>query len=186
MERLRAISECDLEAILGMNAAAVRQTSHLDRGQLQSLVRMASYGRVMAVGGEVAAFLIALREGAPYESANYQWFSARFPRFLYVDRIVVGPRFRKRGIGGRMYADLFGSAHGQAVDMIACEYNVVPPNPASRAFHDRFGFRECGTQWVAEGTKQVSLQSAETRQGTAAGRPAAPRSDGGSPPAAGG
>ncbi len=179
MERLRTIHEGDFEAILGMNAATVEQTSHLDRSRLQSLVRMAGYARVMAVDGEVAAFLIALREGTPYESANYQWFAARFPRFLYVDRIVVGPRFQKRGIGGRMYGDLFGFARGQAVDMIACEYNLVPPNPASRAFHDRFGFRECGTQWVAEGTKQVSLQSAETRQGTAAGRPAAPRSDGG-------
>ncbi|MGA7966893.1 MAG: GNAT family N-acetyltransferase [Gammaproteobacteria bacterium] len=174
MDEIRTIREGDLEAILGMNAAAVQQTSHLDRGELQSLVRMADYGRVMTVDGEVAAFLIALREGAPYESANYQWFAARFPRFLYVDRIVVGARFRKRGIGSRMYRDLFEFARGQAVGMIACEYNLVPPNPASRAFHDSFGFRECGTQWVVDGTKQVSLQSADTRQGPAANRPAAP------------
>lgn len=164
MEELRTIREGDLEAILGMNAAAVQQTSRLDRGGLESLVGMASYGGVMPVDGEVAAFLIALREGAPYESANYQWFAARFPRFLYVDRIVVGPRFRKRGIGSRLYRDLFAFARGQDVGMIACEYNLVPPNPASRAFHDSFGFRECGTQWVDGGTKQVSLQSADTRQ----------------------
>jgi hypothetical protein len=43
---------------------------------------------------------------------------------------------------------------------VTCEYNLFPPNEPSRLFHDRFGFREQGTQWVASGTKRVSLQAA--------------------------
>ncbi len=44
---------------------------------------------------------------------------------------------------------------------MTCEYNVIPPNEPSRTFHEKFGFREIGTQWVANGSKQVSLQAAE-------------------------
>jgi hypothetical protein len=44
---------------------------------------------------------------------------------------------------------------------VTCEYNLVPANEPSRRFHDKFGFREMGTQWLANGAKQVSLQAAE-------------------------
>lgn len=45
---------------------------------------------------------------------------------------------------------------------IVCEYNIVPPNEPSRIFHDKFGFHEVGSQWLGKGSKQVSLQVAET------------------------
>jgi predicted GNAT superfamily acetyltransferase len=60
-----------------------------------------------------------------------------------------------------LYEDLFHYARQLAIPLVACEYNIVPPNEPSRLFHDRFGFRERGTQWVAGDTKQVSLQAAE-------------------------
>ncbi len=109
----------------------------------------------------MAAFLIALREGAPYANENYSWFASRLPKFLYVDRVVVNSRFSGRGIGSMLYDDLFGYARTEGIAKVTCEYNVVPPNPTSRAFHDKFGFRELGTQWVAGGVKQVSLQAAD-------------------------
>ena len=36
----------------------------------------------------------ALREGTPYESPNYRWFSERYPEFVYIDRIVIARPFR--------------------------------------------------------------------------------------------
>jgi predicted GNAT superfamily acetyltransferase len=50
----------------------------------------------------------------------------------------------------------------QQIKAVACEYNIEPPNHASKAFHDKFGFQEVGTQYVADGTKRVSMQVAET------------------------
>jgi uncharacterized protein len=47
---------------------------------------------------------------------------------------------------------------------VTCEYNIVPPNEPSRIFHGKFGFREIGTQWIANGAKQVSMQAAEIQQ----------------------
>ncbi len=41
---------------------------------------------------------------------------------------------------------------------IVCEFDTDPPNEASWRFHQRFGFREVGSQRVADGKKAVSLQ----------------------------
>ncbi|MFM7275246.1 MAG: GNAT family N-acetyltransferase [Gammaproteobacteria bacterium] len=179
MEHLRDIIGSDLPAILALNAAEVEKTSHMEHADLVALLRMSAYGKVVTAGTEVVAFLIALSDGVPYESDNFRWFAARMPHFLYVDRVVVDARFAGRGLGSRLYADLFHFARAGGTTTITCEYNIDPPNPVSCAFHDKFGFREVGTRWVAGGTKQVSLQAADTR--AAAGGPARSRNPGGIP-----
>jgi predicted GNAT superfamily acetyltransferase len=161
MEEIRAAVASDFESILKLNDAEVHQTSPMDLSRLIALVQMSTYCKVVIADGQAAAFLIALREGAPYENDNYQWFTARFPSFLYVDRIVVSSAFAGRKIGTKLYENLFEFARSLGIRTITCEYNIDPPNPASRAFHDKFGFKELGTQWVAGGTKRVSLQAAE-------------------------
>jgi predicted GNAT superfamily acetyltransferase len=55
---------------------------------------------------------------------------------------------------------LFEYARTNGVKVITCEYNIDPPNPASKRFHDKFGFKELGRQRVAGGSKLVSLQVA--------------------------
>jgi predicted GNAT superfamily acetyltransferase len=165
MEEIRTAVESDLESILRLNEAEVRQTSPMQMDGLLSLVSMSVYCKVAIVQKQVQAFVIALREGAPYESENYLWFASRFPRFLYVDRIVVSSHFSGRGIGSKLYEDLFVFAQSQGIDTVTCEYNINPPNPASRAFHNKFGFKELATQWVAGGTKEVSLQATKIQQG---------------------
>jgi hypothetical protein len=114
------------------------------------------------VDGRVAAFLLAMCSGASYENDNFAWFALSFPRFIYIDRVVVSPAFRGLRLGSLLYEDLFRHARDNAIPLVTCEYNIVPPNEPSRLFHDKFGFREQGTQWVASGTKRVSLQAAPT------------------------
>jgi predicted GNAT superfamily acetyltransferase len=154
------ITSVYLDAIVELNAAEVQQTSAMDRERLQHLLRLASFSKVVVCDGQAAAFMIAMREGVPYANDNYGWFAARYSRFLYVDRIVVGAHFGGRGIGSLLYDNAFEWARQHDVTTIACEYNVEPPNPASRAFHDKYGFQEVGSQWVAGGSKRVSLQVA--------------------------
>lgn len=162
MTDIRNVVESDFERIVRLNDAEVQQTSPMDLDQLGHLVRLSSYCKVATLGDGIAAFLISLRHGTPYENDNYGWFASRFASFMYVDRIVVGAQFSGHKIGSKLYGDLFEFARSQGIETITCEYNIEPPNPASRAFHDKFGFKEVGTQWVAGGTKQVSLQAAET------------------------
>ncbi len=149
----------DFGAIVALNEREVQQTSAMDLQRLHELARMSCYLKVAETDGRVAAFLLAMREGAPYQNDNYGWFGARFPQFLYVDRIVVGADFAGLKIGSRLYEDLFSTRARNGIKAITCEYNIEPPNPASQRFHEKFGFKELGRQWVAGGTKLVSLQA---------------------------
>jgi len=73
---------------------------------------------------------------------------------------------RPHGIGALLYRDLFSFAAASAIDLVACEFDVDPPNPASERFHARFGFREVGRRWLDDGRKQVSLQVAFVQKET--------------------
>jgi predicted GNAT superfamily acetyltransferase len=150
----------DYGAIVALNEREVQQTSAMDLQRLHELARMSCCLKVAGIGGRVAAFLLAMREGAPYQNDNYGWFAAQFPQFVYVDRIVVGADFAGQKVGSRLYQDLFEYARTNGVKVITCEYNIDPPNPASKRFHDKFGFKELGRQRVAGGSKLVSLQVA--------------------------
>ena len=97
--------------------------------------------RVVEDGGQVVAFLLAFREGAQYDSINYQWFASRYERFLYIDRVVVSQRMQARGSGTSLYHHAFAHAAEEGVPLVTCEIDVSRPNPVSERFHARFGRR---------------------------------------------
>lgn len=160
---LRDAVPADFEHILALNDAEVQQTSAMDLQKLNQLAALSAYHKVALVDDKIAAFLLAMRENCDYQSENYRWFAARFPQFIYVDRIVVSAEFAGLKIGSLLYTDLFDFARAHAIAMVTCEYNIQPPNLASKRFHDKFGFKEIDTQWVANGSKQVSLQVASVK-----------------------
>jgi predicted GNAT superfamily acetyltransferase len=159
---LRDAAPSDFARICALNLGEVVHTSPMDEARLEVLASLSCWFRVGCTDGEVAAFLLAMRDGVRYENDNYQWFAARYPRFIYVDRVVVSPTCRGMGMGRLLYEELFQHARGVGIPSVACEYNIVPPNEPSRRFHDAFGFSQQGMQWLASGSKQVSLQVAPT------------------------
>jgi predicted GNAT superfamily acetyltransferase len=134
----------------------------MDGARLVELNALSCYHKVASVDDIVSAFLLAMCNGSSYKNDNFEWFAGRYARFIYVDRIVVSSASRGRGLASLLYGDLFDHARSNAIPLITCEYNIVPPNEPSRLFHNKFGFKEQGTQWVANGSKRVSLQAAET------------------------
>ncbi len=163
MHEIRQAVDEDSPAVLLLNQAEVAQTSELDRERLRQLAAMSEVFSVVMIEGRVGAFLLALGAGAAYENDNFSWFSARYSSFIYVDRIVVDARFAGTGLGSSLYRHLFAHARALEIPLISCEYNIEPPNPASKAFHQKFGFFEVGQQSVAGGSKRVSLQVAATQ-----------------------
>jgi uncharacterized protein len=158
--QLRPAQSSDFAVILALNEESVRFLSPLDQPRLAVLHEQAARHCVIEHDGAVIAFVLVLRERAAYDSPNYQWFAARYPRFLYVDRVVVSDGHQGRGIAKLLYEDVFAHARRTSAPLVACEFDVDPPNPASERFHAKFGFREVGRQIVADGKKQVSLQVA--------------------------
>jgi predicted GNAT superfamily acetyltransferase len=156
---LRDATPVDFGAILALNDGSICFLSPLAADRLEALHRSAAYHKVVETDGRVAAFLLAFREGAAYDSPNYLWFAERYPRFLYIDRIVVAPAHRGAGFGARLYEDIAAFAKRSGAPWLTCEFDIDPPNPASMRFHGRMGFHEVGTQTIAGGRKRVSLQA---------------------------
>jgi len=158
--KIRNAVPADFDTIVALNEASVSLLSPLSPQRLAELHSKAALHRVVEHGRGVIGFLLAFREGTDYDSPNYRWFAARYPRFLYVDRVVVSDAARGRGVGTLLYRRMFEFAAASAVEIVTCEFDVDPPNPASQHFHAGFGFREAGRQWTGGGQKQVSLQVA--------------------------
>ena len=162
---IRDATAADHPAILALNLASERMLSPMDAAQLRELDAQSTFHRVVQEGSEVVAFLLALREGAGYDSPNYRWFAERYDTFLYIDRVVVASAWHGRGVGRRLYEELFAFARAGGIGTIACEFYLQPPNEASRRFHARMGLHQVATQWLPGGIKQVSLQVASSSAG---------------------
>jgi uncharacterized protein len=138
--------------VLALNNAHAAELSWLDRDRLTFLLRQAFHARRI---GEVDGFLLAFDQAAAYDSPNYLWFRQRYRRFVYIDRVVVAPAARGRGCARRLYADLLCQARQAGHDIVVCEVNRDPPNPASDAFHAAQGFAEVGRATIHDGSKTV-------------------------------
>jgi len=155
---IRPAAQQDLETILRLNTQWEHVTSPLDTDSLAHLHARAAYHRVLELDSGVVAFLLALGPGVSYASPNYRWFDARPGDFLYIDRIVVAEGHQRSGFGDALYDDVLGFARQGRIPRLTCEVDMEPLNAASDRFHTRRGFVEVGTQWVADGTKRVSLR----------------------------
>ncbi len=160
---VRPVTEEEFAAVVKINTDAeayLNSQATLTVGDLRELRRLAGYFKVACVDRAVAGFLIAVRSGTSHADPNYRWFSARYPEFLYIDRIVVDAGFRGRKLGSALYTDLFSVARVSGAPFVTCEIDFDPPNHASSAFHAGFGFTEVGRHAVDGGKKTVSLQVA--------------------------
>ncbi len=140
---LRPARTEDEDAVLALNLAEEVSLAPMDRARLRYLRSCADRFDVIEVDGSRAGFLVTMVAGADYDSPNYRWFSARYGAdFYYLDRIALAPEVRRRGVAGQVYDEVeaVAAAHGR----MALEVNLVPPNPASLAFHARRGYAEVG------------------------------------------
>ena len=159
--RIRPLAAEEADWALALNNAAAPAVNPLEPEALARLLSWSDACLVAEQDGGPAGFVLALPgPGLPYESLNYRWFSTRYPRFHYVDRAVVDPEIRSRGLGGALYRELARLATG-TYPRICAEVNLHPPNPRSRAFHERMGFRAVGEQDTEGGSKRVVLLSWE-------------------------
>jgi predicted GNAT superfamily acetyltransferase len=149
---IRIILPADEPALLALNNEHAAELSWLEPDSLTRLLGRSFYARRI---GEAEAFIIAFDQDADYDSPTFQWFRGRYPRFVYVDRIVVAKAARGRGHARRLYGALFEQAREAGHTVITCEVNSEPPNPVSDAFHAGLGFVEVGDAVIHGGKKTV-------------------------------
>ena len=150
----------DFAAIVRLNLESEHFLSRMDAKRLEQLAAQCACLRVAGCGGNVAAFLLAFAPQSAYDSENFRWFRERYRSFLYIDRIAVDAKQRGRGLGVRLYEDLFAFARAGGFERVVAEFDVEPPNPVSAKLHARFGFREVGARSVSYADKRVAMQEA--------------------------
>ncbi|MER9437517.1 GNAT family N-acetyltransferase [Mesorhizobium sp. M0618] len=146
------VSAADEAAILALNNEHAAELSWLEAERLSFLLGEAFYTRRI---GDLEAFIMTFDQDARYDSPNFLWFRERYKRFVYVDRVVVAAHSRGRGHARRLYQDLFGHVERAGYNLVTCEVNTAPPNPASDAFHAALGFTEAGDAVIHGGKKAV-------------------------------
>lgn len=124
-----------------LNEGHATELSSLTPDKLEGLIGSAFFAATID-GGD--GLVIACDQDTLYDSPNFLWFRARYPRFVYVDRVAVSASRRGEGLARKLYDAVFAAARKAGHDGIVCEVNYDPPNPASDAFHDKLGFVEIG------------------------------------------
>lgn len=82
---LRPATIDDGEDIVTLNAASVAVTSPMDNKRFRQLFGLCAITIVADIDGQVAGFLMGLRDGCVYDNGNYRWFAERLKRFVYID-----------------------------------------------------------------------------------------------------
>lgn len=136
----------DYDLICALNLVEVQHTSPMDAERVAELDELSCYHKVVSVDGHIFAFLLAICRGSPYRNDNFEWFSAKFAEFIYIDRIVVSANSRGLQLGSMLYEDPFRYARSAAIPLVTCEYNISPPMRP----------RACFTTGLASGNRALS------------------------------
>ena len=135
----------DLEEIFAINQANIPEVGNIDHiDRLKRLIDWSCH-LIVVRDKEIAGFIILMRENQSYESLNYEFFNSQGYPFLYVDRIAIKERHRRKGLGHMIYSKTIEIAEELNLPT-CCEVNTLPKNEPSLAFHDSFGFEDVGTK----------------------------------------
>ncbi len=133
-----------LEDILSINQGHVPLVGSLENVKdLENLLKMSFLFAITKENNEITSFIVCLREGEQYKSLNYAYFSEKYKKFLYVDRIGVKNGHQNKGLGSLLYKkiDQIGNKIGLP---ICAEVNTKPYNKTSIQFHIKHGFEKIG------------------------------------------
>lgn len=153
---IRSMQPSDYRWALALNNAEVPHVTAYNEYNFPRFVELAAWAAVAVQNHKPVGFAILFLPGSTYSSENYRWVAKRHTRFLYLDRVIVEPAQRGKGIGKALYnaAIEFGRRRSP---ILTCEVNEEPPNPDSMAFHKKLGFRVIGHQETEGGKKKVAI-----------------------------
>ena len=145
--QIRDVAVDDFPEILKLNQGALPQVSPMDLDALGWFEQKAAYFRVAEADGNLVGFLIAVAHDGGYPSKFFGWFCSRYDKFIYVDRVIVTESARGKRVAWRLFEDVERAAAERAF-LLASDVYSRPPNQISLSFHDKYGFRRVGSQWL--------------------------------------
>lgn len=153
---VRPLEERDVAAVLALNELEVDKLAPMDDAKLREIHALADRFDVVELAGQFVGFVVTVRPGVDYDSANYQWYALRYgEEFYYLDRVVMHARARGHGLGSQVYDALeeWAAPYGR----LALEVNIDHPNEVSLAFHRSRGYQPVGEVTDEVGHRRVML-----------------------------
>ena len=152
MVNVRALHERDGLQVLAINRESRPGVAALEEAELARLLSLPQAHLVATRGSEVVGYLLAFHRDAPYDGEEFLALRAILSvPYLYLDQVAVAPGLRHTGVGRSLYEQIGSVARAAGVGMLCCEVNRRPPNPGSRAFHGKLGFRPVGRLATRDG-----------------------------------
>ena len=150
--RVRRLEASDEPQVLSINLSSRPGVAPLDSAELRRLCSVANYHIVAERSpGEIIGYLSAFDNDADYDGEEFRTFRKNVSApYIYIDQIAVAEASKKTGVGRLLYEALGSMAHENAISTMCCEVNQVPPNPVSRAFHEKPGFRRLSTMTTSD------------------------------------
>lgn len=149
---IREIKQHDHDQLLELNQGALHAVGDLDHESLALLLKMSDQALVVEDAGDIAGFVVTLPQDATYESSRFRWFQDRYDEFVYLDRVIVSPDHRRKGVGTQLYDEL-------PLD-VPVGLEVYDTNETSLAFHADQGFEAVGELVHAGKTNVMMLRPA--------------------------
>ncbi|MEY3616343.1 MAG: hypothetical protein RLZZ518_1346 [Actinomycetota bacterium] len=145
------MNQSHFDEVLRLNNGNVPAVSYMDRAELEVDLALAQHALVIGadtVADTVAGFCTTFSSGLPQDlGVNYAWFAARYPSFVYLDRVVIDEPFRSHGLGQLLYGEVEQRIRNEGrTNLFTCEVNLQPRNEGSLRFHARLGFTQVGEQ----------------------------------------
>jgi uncharacterized protein len=157
---IRPLVHSDIDAVTELNNDAYPAVPKATAEEMAGFVDTFDWCMVVEHNSEVVGFVMAVEPGKDYDSENYRFFESRGLPHFYIDRVVLGEGARGKGLGKRLYGELFEEARQRGYKRITCEVNLKPENPVSLAFHNTMGFVGVGVQDTKGGEVRVQLLEA--------------------------
>ena len=133
-----------LNEIYLLNQSNTPEVGSLDSvDHLQNLLQMSLLNLFVSNNEEMIGFIICFKENSNYSSKNYKFFSKREKKFLYIDRVAIAEKYRRKGLGKILYNKLESLCIENKIPL-CCEVNTFPMNKPSIDFHKNLGFIEVG------------------------------------------
>ena len=133
-----------LNEIYLLNQSNTPEVGSLDSvDHLQNLLQMSLLNLFVSNNEEMIGFIICFKENSNYSSKNYKFFSEREKKFLYIDRVAIAEKHRRKGLGKILYNKLENLCIENKIPL-CCEVNTFPMNKPSIDFHKNLGFIEVG------------------------------------------
>ena len=144
----------DLQRITEISNAEQNWVGLADKSFFEKYLDTIPFFLAIESQDKLAGFLMGMDEKTDYDSKNFIWFKVKVGKFYYVDRVVVAPEMKRKGLASQLYNHLITSTKDVP---ITAEVKVYPEeNTESIPFHEKFGFEEIG-RFSSDGKKLCKM-----------------------------